>query len=164
MKVRSELLLAACFAAVVPWTVNAGVALGGSAGSARVNEGDFEGSETAWKVFAGTSFTEVIGGEIGYINFGRLGGNGPDARSFNLAALVGLPLGGFMPYGKAGVAFADVEGSSLREEYKDEDPYFGVGLRFAPPASPLGLRLEYERFRFERENVDMASAGLEFRF
>lgn len=153
------LLLAAAYPAAA-----GGPSIGGSLGSARVNQGDFEGNDDSWKLYAGTSFTEVIGGELGYIDFGRLGGNGPGARSWNLAATVGLPLGWVMPYGKAGVAFADIEGSSFREEYRDQDPYYGVGLRFGPRSSPVGLRLEYERFAFEQEDVDLASAGLEFRF
>lgn len=160
----SGLILLFGIGAVTP-AFAGGPSIGGSLGSARVNEGDFDGSDNSWKVYAGTSFTEVIGGEVGYIDFGNLGGgNGPHADSWNLAVTAGLPLGWVMPYGKAGVAFAEIDGSSLREEYSDQDPYYGVGLRFGPRSSPLGLRLEYERFAFQNEDVDLASAGVEFRF
>jgi hypothetical protein len=148
---------------ITPARADSGSGIGASIGSARVNDGDFEGSDTSYKIYLGTSLRNIIGGEIGYINFGRLGGDGPEARSWNLAVLAGVPLGIATPYVKGGVAFADVEGSALREEYKDEDPYYGVGLRISGPHSPLGFRMEYERFRFE-DDVDLFSAGLEFRF
>lgn len=157
-------VLAAFVAAVLlPSVAAAEVTLGANLGSARVNGGDFEGSDTGWKVHAGSSFHQFIGGEIGYIDFGNLGGDGPKANAWTPAITVGIPLGMARLYGKGGVAFADVEGTNLREEYKNEDPFFGVGLRFG--LSPgLGFRAEYERYTFEKDDIDMAQAGLEFNF
>jgi hypothetical protein len=66
-------------------------------------------------------------------------------------------------YGKAGVAFFDVEGTAISEEYSDEDPFFGIGLRFGMTPG-LGFRAEYERYQFDSEDVDMAQAGLELNF
>jgi hypothetical protein len=98
------------------------------------------------------------------VNFGKLGGgNGPRAEAWAPAVTIGVPLGIARLYGKGGVAFADVEGSAVTEEYKNEDPFFGVGLRIG--MSPgLGFRAEYERYQFENEDVDMAQAGLELNF
>jgi hypothetical protein len=150
-------------AALLPGVAAAEVTLGANLGSARVNNGDFEGSDTGYKLHIGSSFQEFIGGEIGYVNFGRLGGNGPKAYAWTPAVTVGIPLGMARLYGKGGVAFADVEGSSVREEYKDNDPFFGVGLRFG--VSPgLGFRAEYERYTVNNDDVDMAEAGLELNF
>jgi len=150
-------------AALLPTTAAAEVTLGANLGSARVNGGDFDGSDTGWKVHIGSSFQEFIGGEIGFVDFGRLGGDGPKAQAWTPAVTLGIPLGMARVYGKGGVAFAEVEGSSLREEYKNEDPFFGVGLRFG--VSPgLGFRAEYERYRFENDDIDMAQAGLELSF
>ena len=58
--------------------------------------------------------------------------------------------------------------SELEEElpldrYKNEDPFFGVGLRFGMTPG-LGFRAEYERYQFENEDIDMAQAGLELNF
>lgn len=157
-------LLAISLLALAAAPAMAGPSVGGSVSTARVNQGDFDGSDTGWKVFAGTSFTEVIGGEFGYVDFGNLGGDGPAARSWSLAATLGFPFDWAMPYGKAGISFADVEGSAVREEYRSEEPFFGVGLRFGPRDSAVGLRMEYERFDLDRDDIDLLSAGLELRF
>jgi hypothetical protein len=148
---------------LTPGPAPAEVTLGANFGSARTDGGDFEGSDTGWKVHLGSSFQQFIGGEIGYIDFGNLGGDGPRANAWTPAITVGVPLGLARIYGKGGVAFADVEGDSLREEYRNEEPFYGVGLRLG--VSPgLGFRAEYERYSFDNEDVDMAQAGLEFNF
>jgi len=154
--------LAVSAAVLFPESAAADVTLGANMGSARVNGGDFEGSDTGWKLHVGSS-GQFFGGEIGYVNFGNLGGRGPDAQAWTPAFTVGVPLGMARLYGKGGIAFADVEGNSLREEYKDEDPFFGVGMRFGIGPG-LGFRLEYERYTFDSEDVDMAQAGLELNF
>lgn len=140
-----------------------GVTIGGNLGSARVNQGDFEGSDTGWKVSIGSSYREIIGGELGFVNFGQLGGHGPDAQAWAPAVSLGVPMGAARLYAKGGAAFAEVKGTSLREDSRNTDPFYGVGLSVAM-AEHLGFRAEYERYTLEREKVDMAMAGLEFRF
>ena len=150
-------------AALLPATAAAEFTFGGNLGSARVNGGDFEGSDTGWKVHLGSTFQEFIGGEIGYIDFGDLGGNGPSAEAWTPAITAGFPIGMARLYGKGGVAFIDAEGTAVSEEYSENDPFFGVGLRIG--MSPgMGFRAEYERYRFDNEDVDVAQAGLEFNF
>lgn len=157
-------LTAVIAAALLPRTAAAEVSFGANLGSSRVNGGDFEGSDTGWKIHLGSSVGQTIGGEIGYVNFGSLGGgNGPKAEAWAPAVTLGFPLGLARIYGKGGVAFADVEGSALNEEYKNEDPFYGIGLRFG--VSPgLGFRAEYERYQVGNEDLDMAQAGLELNF
>src|SRR5690349_8959708 len=154
---------AVLIAAALPVSSASAASFGANIGSSRANGGDFEGSDTGWKVHLGSSIS-FIGGEIGYVDFGRLGGgNGPRANAWTPAITLGVPLGVGQIYGKGGVAFADIQGSTLREEYKNEDPFFGVGMRFG--LSPgLGFRAEYERYSFDNEDVDMAQAGLELNF
>lgn len=164
---RSNTVLAAAAllaAALMPAAAAAEFALGANLGSARVNGGDFEGSDTGWKIHLGSTFQQFIGGEIGYINFGELGGSGgPKAEAWTPAVTAGFPIGLARIYGKGGVAFFDAEGTSVSEEYSENDPFFGVGLRFG--LSPgLGFRAEYERYRFDAEDVDVAQAGLELNF
>ena len=77
--------------------------------------------------------------------------------------MVSVPVGLARAYGKAGVAFADVEGNALQDEYRNEDPFWGVGLRFGV-APGLGFRAEYERYTVGNDDVDMAQAGIELRF
>lgn len=155
-------LAAVIVAALLPLTAAAGVTLGANLGSARANGGDFEGSDTGWKLHVGSS-GQFIGGEIGYVNFGNIGGNGPEANAWTPAVTIGVPLGMARLYGKGGVAFADVEGDSIRQEYRNEDPFFGVGLRFGVTPG-LGFRAEYERYTIGNDDIDMAQAGLELNF
>ena len=157
-------VLAVLAVVLVPTTAAAQVTLGANMGSARTDGGDFEGSDTGWKVHLGSSFNQFIGGEIGYIDFGSLGGgNGPGANAWTPAITVGPTLGMAKIYGKAGVAFADVEGSAVADEYQNEDPFYGVGLRIGM-APGLGFRAEYERYMIGDDDVDMAQAGIEFNF
>ena len=156
----SALLVAA---ALLPATAAAEFTLGANLGSARVNDGDFEGSDTGWKVHIGSTFAQFIGGEVGYINFGNLGGEGPKAEAFTPAITAGIPVGMARLYGKGGVAFIDAEGTAVSEEYKENDPFYGVGLRFGMTPG-VGFRAEYERYEFDGEDVDVAQAGLEINF
>ena len=164
MRWTTILASAALIAAVLlPTTAAAEVTLGANLGSARVNDGDFEGSDTGWKIHLGSTFQQFIGGEVGYINFGNLGGDGPRAEAWTPAVTAGFPVGLGRVYAKGGIAFFDAEGTAIRDEYKENDPFFGVGLRVG--LSPgLGFRAEYERYRFDTEDVDMAQAGLELNF
>jgi OOP family OmpA-OmpF porin len=150
-------------AALLPATAAAEFTFGANLGSARANDGDFEGSDTGWKIHVGSTFQEVIGGEIGYIDFGNVGGDGPRANAWTPAITAGLRLGSTRFYGKGGIAFFDVEGTPVSEEYTDNDPFFGVGLRFGLNRG-LGLRAEYERYRFDAEDIDVAQVGLELNF
>ena len=149
-------------AALLPTTAAADVTLGANMGSARANGGDFEGSDTGWKLHAGST-GQLFGGEIGYVDFGNIGGDGPRANAWTPALTLGAPLGMARLYGNVGIAFADVEGRSFRQEYRDEDPFFGVGMRFGVTPG-LGFRAEYERYTFGNEDIDMAQAGLELNF
>jgi hypothetical protein len=168
MKVLTGLIAAAVCAASVPLNAHAGAAAGGSIGSARLNGGDFEGSDFGWKGYVG-SYGRILGGEVAYVNFGKLGGHdaAPEAQAYDAALLVGGPVGMAKLYGKAGVAFLDVEGYSVEQEVHDSERdtrfFYGAGVRLGGDRG-LGARLEYERFRLASQDEDMASAGLEFRF
>lgn len=164
MRSTTALALAAVVAAMLlPSVAAADVTVGANFGSARVNDGNFEGSDTGYKLHAGANGA-LFGAEFGYVNFGQFGGgDGPDAQAWAPAVTLGVPLGMARVYAKGGVAFFDVEGTAVSEEYSDEDPFFGIGLRFGMTPG-LGFRAEYERYQFDSEDVDMAQAGLELNF
>jgi hypothetical protein len=164
MRSTTALALAAVVGAtLLPTVAAADVSLGANFGSARVNGGDFEGSDTGYKLHAGLS-GPLLGAELGYVDFGQFGGSdGPDAQAWTPALTLGFPIGMARLYGKGGVAFFDVEGTAISEEYTDDDPFYGIGIRFGMTPG-LGFRAEYERYRFDNEDVDMAQAGLEFNF
>lgn len=164
MRLHSILIAVALLGATLPMAARADVTVGGSIGSARVNGGDFKGNDFGYKIFVGSSYEQIIGGEINYVDFGHLGGsNGPRAHAWAPAVTLGVPLGFANLYGKFGEAFADVAHTPIRDEYRAAKPFYGLGARFGQ-ATGLGLRVEYERYRLFQENVDLASAGLEFRF
>ena len=162
-------------AAAVLLTMMAGTAaaaekggyLGASYGRASFDNDDFDGSDDGYKIAAG-GYAGIIGGEVGYVNFGNLGGNsdGPDAKAWTLAVTAGIPLGEIARvYGKVGYAFAEVDGQSVTEEIDDDKDnlFYGAGVTF-PIASNFALKAEYERYEVGNSDLDMASAGLEFRF
>ena len=166
--VSALIVSAALITAVLPRAASAdGISLGANIGAARVNGGDFDGSDTGWKAHIGSSLGAIFGGEIGYVDFGKLGGDGPNARAWAPALTVGVPAGPTNIYAKRGVAFADIDRTPIRDEYRNNDPFFGVGLRINMTGNPrgngLGFRAEYERYRLDHP-IDMAQAGLELLF
>lgn len=151
-------------AASAPFTASAaGLTVGANVGSASINDSDYETDDTGWKVHLGSSFGEIIGAEVGYVDFGKYGVEGTGANAWTPAVTLGAPLGMAKLYAKGGVAFGDFEGSSVREESQSTDPFWGAGLRIGMPRG-LGFRAEYERYAFDRADVDLAMAGLEFNF
>ena len=150
-------------AAALPLTASADVFIGGNAANSRINEATFDGHDTGWKAFAGANLYKMLGAEIGYIDFGNYTVENTGANAWTPALTVGAPIGPANLYAKGGYAFADFKGTSFRQESKDHDPFWGVGVRFGMSRG-LGLRAEYERYRFNTADVDVGMAGLEFRF
>jgi hypothetical protein len=149
--------------------------LGGGIGYYRVEDeqfpddsDNFEDEREAYRVFVGGMVNPYFGIEGGYTNFAEAS-DGPvkvDTDGLSLAALGQIPLGRVLSiYGKGGL-FAwdtDVRGPLGRASADGEDPFYGVGARIGL-GTPLGLRLEYERFELDGTDVDLASVNLEFRF
>lgn len=160
-----KLMMTAALLALTAVTSQAHAAgvLGGSIASSRVNGGDFDGDDVGWKAFIG-GYGEIFGIEGQYVNFGNLGGpNNPEAHAWVPALVVGVPVGSVNIYGKIGQAFYTIDRTALTPEFDDEDIFYGVGVR-AGADNGLGFRVEYERFKLFDADVDLVSAGLEFRF
>ncbi|HUR42118.1 MAG TPA: outer membrane beta-barrel protein [Verrucomicrobiae bacterium] len=161
----TAVIAATVVAATLPLAAAADVTLGANLGSARLNAGDFEGDDTGWKAHAGLSFNEIFGAEVGYIDFGRYGVENRGANAWTPALTLGVPIGFANIYAKGGYAFADIEGVNAADEAErsNRDPFYGAGVRVGMNRG-LGLRLEYERYQFDRADIDMAMAGLELSF
>jgi hypothetical protein len=161
----TAVITATVIAATLPMVAAADFTLGANLGSARLNQGDFEGDDTGWKVHAGLSFNEIIGAEVGYIDFGKYGVENRGANAWTPAITLGVPIEMFNLYAKGGYAFADIEGESVEQESRssNRDPFYGAGVRVGMNRG-LGLRVEYERYQFDAADIDMAMAGLEFAF
>lgn len=167
MRIRT--IAAAALLASVAGTAGAaelGGFVGANYGRASFDNDDFDGSDDGYKIYAG-GYAGIIGGEVGYVNFGRLGGSdGPDTDAWTLAVTAGIPLGQIARvYGKVGYAFAEVDGENVTDEIDDDKDnlFYGAGVSL-PIADRFALRGEYERYELAGEDLDMISAGLEFRF
>jgi len=156
--------------------------------------GPCDDNGTAFKVFIGHNFTTNVGGEIGYVNFGKV--NGTDnslgfpvtaeakAQAFGGSIVGNLPFDALSLFGKAGAYYthtkvdASALGISLSGSGNKFIPELGVGVRYMFN-NQFGVRAEFERFfglgdidvsgggvtaHLDRSDIDMFSAGLEFHF
>lgn len=140
-------------------SAGAQIGLGASVGAAHT-DGE---TDLSYKAHVGW-YGRVLGVEGQYIKFKDLGGDDrPNAETWAPALMLGLPLGSSVIYGKAGYSFAEVEGSSLEEEFSDDEVFYGVGLRL-PATGIVDLRVEYERFEIGAADVDLGSIGLSVHF
>ncbi len=132
--------------------------------------------DTGFKVYSGGRFSEVLGLEVGYTDFGRISASGGQTKAWAIPVTLtaGIPLtsrfgivgkvGGL--YGRTDVA---VDATSLFERgHKDGWGWtYGVGATFALTQT-LQARVDLDRYKLDfvggRRDVDMLSAGLQMRF
>ena len=145
-----------------PIPAKADSALGGSYAKGHQSGGPFEGTGTGYKFFLG-SYGTVLGGEFEFVDFRRVGGDGPRAQAFGSALTVGYPISMVTPFGKVGLAYSRVNSTASTSESKHYGLYYGLGLRFGG-VQGFGLRVEYERFRLASDHTDLASVGIEYRY
>ncbi|MCU0950108.1 MAG: outer membrane beta-barrel protein [Burkholderiaceae bacterium] len=148
-------------------------------------------SDTGRKVFGGWQFNRHVAAELGYVDLGKVTST-VDATVAEPAAFVAdvarvhpysvsgvslagvgmLPLGrSLTAFGKAGVFRwdADIEahltpGGTPRSDSaaRGTDLMFGAGLRWSP--ARWGVQAEWERFRTDRDDVDLWSLSVLYRF
>jgi OmpA-OmpF porin, OOP family len=169
-------VLAAMFAGGVAHAEDAGFYLGASVGEASQDAGEFDGSDTSFKLFGGYSFNQYFAAEAGYVD----GGEQTDSidsldfavksDGFFAAALAKLPIGDYVaPYVKLGYVFYDStttvsDGSAqLSEDSSDEDLLYGLGLEFKL-GEHFRLRAEYEQVDLSDADFDIISVVAAYRF
>ena len=155
-----------------------GLSLGASIGYVNVEDNepgfDFEASDTGWKLFGAYEFSNHLGIEAGFIDFGKpeddfLGTRGRlDASGWNLYGVGNLPLSdGVDLFAKAGIVSwnADSIIDGVRVDTEDgQDLALGFGARWRIGQN-FGFRAEADWFDIdEADSVWMASIGLEFGF
>ena len=155
----------------------AGVVLGISTGESRLSTGDFEGDDRGFKIFGGYRWQDVVGIEAQYVDLGEMDDriNGIEARAkvqnLDLFLVGALPIRSLELFGKAGIAYSDIE--TVAESGGTEDPLdeedgvdlaYGIGAAFRI-RTYLSFRAEIERFEISgTDKVELVSFGLDIRF
>lgn len=133
--------------------------------------------DTGFKVYAGGKVSEVVGFEIGYTDFGKirvLGGE-TNAWAVPLTVSAGIPIGQRLNiFGKAGGVYARTDVKVSLDDSISERGHrngwgwtYGAGATFAITPT-VQLRADWDRYKLDfiggRRDVDMLSAGVQFRF
>ena len=127
------------------------------------------------KIFAGAKLNEIFGAEVSYVHMGNveLGGGGDSrAHGINASLIAGFPVSQtFSVNAKVGTTYGWTRiggpaafGGGKRDDFGLS---YGAGLVYSISRN-LDARLDWDRHRFEftrgNEDVDLFSAGLQFRF
>jgi len=167
-----------------PWRGDFWGYLGASAGESKfrtdcnrtITQFECDTKDTGFKVYAGGRMSELLGLEIGYTDFGRIKASGGevDAWAVPLSLVAGIPFAErFSVFGKVGGLYGrtDVTASlaSLTETGHKSGWGWTYGAGAAIAISPtIQIRADWDRHKLDfangREDVDMLSAGLQFRF
>ena len=134
-----------------------GFFLGIGAGDATVKSGDFDESDSAYKVFGGYNFGVVplvdLAIEASYVHFGNpvVGSASAEVTGLNAYGLAGLSFGPFGIFAKAGAIRwgADTSDGTVTNSESGTDPAYGIGARLA--FGSLSVRAEYEYYDLSSE-------------
>jgi OOP family OmpA-OmpF porin len=132
--------------------------------------------DTAWKAYAGGNFNRLLGIEFGYTDFGKIAASGGDTKAWaaNVSLVAGAPIGNrFDIFAKGGGIYGRTDVTAdpstlLDTGHKAGWGYtYGVGAAFAL-APQWQIRVDWDRYNMDfiggSKDIDMASAGLQFRF
>lgn len=132
--------------------------------------------DSAWKVYAGGNFNRITGLEFGYTDFGRIAASGGQTRAWaaNVSLTAGVPIGDrFDIFAKGGGIYGRTDVSAdpstlLDTGHKAGWGYtYGVGAAFAITPQ-WQIRADWDRYNLDfiggSKDIDMASAGVQFRF
>ena len=143
--------------------------LGAGIGSYGVDAGAFSDEDFGFKVFGGWMLNPYVGGELEYIDGGRVeeGGASLDMTGFNASLKAVYPIDMFSLYAKAGVYFWDADvriqgegqGSDSGEDFSWA---VGLGIDFS---DTVGMTIEYQGFEVEdTDTTDFISANVVWKF
>ena len=164
----SAAILLAPLSAAAAQPQRPGFYFGGSWGAYSIEKGALDDNDDALKAYAGGQFNEWFGIEGSWTDFNRLNNDAGDrfeADGKGLAAVLSFPLGASSLFVKGGHFWWDANSSSggVLGTGDGDDPFWGVGFRF-PFNDNFGLRLEAERYDVADTDLDVYTAGLEFKF
>lgn len=162
-------LAASSVAAAPPWYV--GGALGVSDFGSCPDSASCDGSDQAYKVYAGYRFNRHLAVEAGYSDLGKTTAIAGDSVTETKPRGITAHVVGLWPFterfsllGRLGVIYGDskVTGTAATRNEKGTELAWGAGVHF-DLMPDVALRLEWERFRLRTE-VDAISLAVIARF
>jgi len=162
--------------------VNKIMTAAGITGTSSVDETD-----TAWKIFAGYQYNKYLGVELGYVDLGEVDIDAvitaPTAATLKinaetqaaaLSVIASLPIGDkFNVFGRVGAFYWDVEaeaaavvGGVVSKASADDDGIdllFGAGAKYDFTKN-VGVRVEWERYDVDGDDIDLISGSLLYSF
>lgn len=132
--------------------------------------------DTGFKVYAGGRMSEVLGLEVGYTDFGRIRASGgeTDAWAIPVSLTAGVPIGSrFNAFGKVGGLYGRTDVTASLDSLTETGNKSGWGWTYGAGASfavtpTIAIRADWDRYKLDfssgRKDVDMLSAGVQFRF
>lgn len=175
--IRTALIACATLLASAP-ALAQGFYFGASAGQSSMYDVpaipvNFNGEDTAFKVFGGYQFGKYVAIEAFYADFGEPadGAVSIDAAAYGVEAVVILPIvDRLLIFGKAGIAAWDADFiGPLGFSDDGLDPVFGGGLAVKITPS-VAIRGEWEFFQIHTDvggfdvDTQLLSAGVQFNF
>ena len=132
--------------------------------------------DTGWRVYAGGKMSDILGLEIGYTDFGKVQASGGETKAWagDLSLLAGVPIGGrFNVFGKVGGLYGRTDVRADPSTLFDTGRKSGWGWTYGVGAGfnvtqNVALRVDWDRYKLDfvggRRDLDMATAGVQFRF
>jgi opacity protein-like surface antigen len=133
-------------------------------------------NDTAWKVYAGSGVNDVLGVELGYVDFGKINVNGGDTKAWagTLSLTAGVPIGDrFKLFAKGGGLYGETDVHASPSSIFDTGHKNGWGYTYGVGAAlgitrTVQIRLDWDRHNMDfvggSKDVDMYSAGVQLRF
>ena len=148
---------------------DSGFYIGAGVGDASVKDGDFDASDSAYKIFGGYNIGFIplvdFAVEASYVDFGNpsTSAGNVEVSGLNAFGLAGLSFGPFGIFAKAGAISWDSDSTFGSTSTSDSgtDPAYGVGARFA--IGSFAVRAEYEVYDLDAD-LDMVSVSGVFTF
>jgi OOP family OmpA-OmpF porin len=128
--------------------------------------------DTGFKVYAGNRFSPNFSAELGWVDLGEITATGPGGTvklgvdGIQIAGLGMVPVSPQVTFfGKVGLYLWDVSASGPGGSLSDDgsDIMFGLGLSWNL-AKQLDLRVEWEQFDVDGDDINLISAGVQYRF
>ena len=165
-----------------PWSGNFWGYIGASAGESKFDNQcgrtdifACDQRDTAWKVFAGGKFNPYWGLEAAYTDFGKVNASGGDTKAWaaGLSLVGNIPLDRFDVFGKLGGVYGRTDVHADPSTLFDTGHKNGWGWTYGVGADwnvtrNVAIRVDWDRYKLDfvggRQDLDMASAGVQFRF